>query len=397
MLLMKITKNQPVLEYLQTLGLRPAKNIDNFWRDLNRKYSKSIICELENTVESRADGNPGTGLYELKNKSLPLSLDFSTWSADLYRRFFDWLLAANITMPTRVLDIGCDNGIVTCFLAKYYPDSEFLGIDLSENSIQVARELAIKLGLKNVTFQRMNAFEVHNAYSNYFDMVISVRSLHEILGGFTALRSWSIQDLENNKIVKEQIGELAKILNALVTGGQLVAFERLLSDVDVASFIKMLNLSGLRLNESISSMIPFHEVGDQETMPVLVFEKKADTIYADDLQRAICNICKKDLPLLECGTAYEGFLAENLVEQLNDKNLLKGLNIIFHDGSGELRCELWQNENFILAYNHTNIGFRSLNILNKDVEDTAMEELEKVKDKYASYAACTYYNAQNEL
>lgn len=64
-----------------------------------------------------------------------------------------------------------------------------------------------------------------------------------------------------------------------------------------------------------------------------------------------------------------------------------------------MRCELWQNENFILANNYTNIGFRSLNILNKEVEDTAMEELEKVKvrEQYASYAACTYYNAQNEL
>lgn len=394
----KPVNKQIVLDYFQTLRIRPARNIDQFWSNLRQKYDHTLINDLQKIVEARADGCMEGDLYELKNQSMQLGLDFSAFSADLYRRFFDWLLASNITMPARVLDIGCDNGIVTCFLAKHYPDSEFLGIDLTENGIKAAQELAIKLDLKNVTFQRMSAFEVHDTYSNYFNMIISVRSLHEILDGFTKIRFWSIKDFESNISITEQIGEMTKILNALAPGGQLVAFERLHCDADIASFIKMLNLSGLSVNEYFSSMISFQEVGKELTMPAIVFEKSPDAIYSTgDILLSIYHLRNEDLPVLERGTNYEGFLAEAFVEQISDKELIKGVNIIFNDGSGTMRCEIWQNEQFIFAYNYTNIGFRSINIFDKEYLDTAMKELEKVRDEYALLAACTYYNAQSEL
>ena len=393
MLLVKTTKNELVLGYFQTLGLRPAKSIDNFWRDLKRKYPKSMIGELENIVESRADGNQETDLYEFKNQSLPLSLDFSTWSLDLYRRFLEWFIAANIETPTNVLDIGCDNGIITCFLAKYHPDSEFLGIDISANSIKVARELAAKLELKNITFECMNAFEVQNIYSNYFDMVISVRSLHEMFEDVFAQRYWSLRDFESNNFFEKQSEDLIKITNTLVEyGGKLVTFERLPSDVNVASFIKLLNSTGLCLNETASNLISFQEVGEQEQMPVLVFEKKTSSKYSsEDMLRVMCNTYEKERPVIQCDATYDGVIAEMLMENINNKKFLKGLNINFYDGSGQCRYELWKNENFVLAYNYSNIGFRSLKIISLDVENESIMELEMIKRQYSSGASCAFY------
>lgn len=395
---MKTTKNELVLGYFQTLGLRPAKSIDNFWRDLKRKYPKSLIAELENIVESRAEGNQETDLYEFKNQSLSLSLDFSTWSTDLYRRFLEWFTASNIDTPTKVLDIGCDNGIITCFLAKHYPDSEFLGIDISANSIKVARELATKLELKNVTFECINAFEVQNTYGNYFDMVISVRSLHEMFEEISDSRYWSLKDFENNTTFAKKSEELSKITNTLVeAGGRLVTFERLPRDVNVASFIKLLNSTGLCLNESVSHLISFQEVGELEQMPLLVFEKKTSSIYSgEDLLRIMCNTYGKERPVIQCDSTYDGVIAEMLMENINNKKFLKGLNINFYDGSGQCRYELWKNENFVIAYDYSNIGFRSLKIISLDVENESIMELEMIKRQYSSGASCAFYTSPLE-
>lgn len=390
---MKTTKNEIVLEYFQKLGLRPAKSIDNFWRDLKRKYPKAMIGELENIVGGRAEGSQEKDIYELKNQSLPLSLDFSTWSTDLYRRFFEWFTKANMNTPTKVLDIGCDNGIVTCFLAKYYPNSELLGIDISANSIKAARELAAKLELKNVTFECMNAFEVENTYSNYFDMAISVRSLHEMFGGINESRYWSLRDFQNNNTFKKQSEDLRKITNTLIEdGGKLVTFERLPSDVSVASFIKLLNSTGLCLNKDVSNLISFQEVGDLEQMPALVFEKKTSSIYSgEDLLSITCNTYGKERPLIKCNATYDGFIAEMLMENISNKKFLKGLNIDFYDGSGQCRYEFWKSENLILAYNYSNIGLRSLKILSSGVADIAIMELERIKEQYSSGATCSFY------
>ena len=179
-------------------------------------------------------------------------------------------------------------------MAKYHPDSEFLGIDISANSIKVARELAAKLELKNVNFECMNAFEVQNTYRNYFDMVISVRSLHEMFEEIFESRYWSLRDFENNNTFEKQSEDLTKITNTLVEdGGKLVTFERLPRDGNVASFIKLLNSTGLCLNESVSNLISFQEVGELEQMPVLVFEKKTSSIYSsEDLLRIMWLVVK---------------------------------------------------------------------------------------------------------
>lgn len=72
----------------------------------------------------------------------------------------------------RVLEVGCGEGGHLIPLAHVFPGSEFIGVDLSEVSVERAREAAARLGLRNLKFQAedLGAFP---ADSGTFDYVIA--------------------------------------------------------------------------------------------------------------------------------------------------------------------------------------------------------------------------------
>ncbi len=53
----------------------------------------------------------------------------------------------------RILDIGCSSGHHLLALAQRWPESQFIGIDLTENAIALANQRAQQAGLTNVTFR----------------------------------------------------------------------------------------------------------------------------------------------------------------------------------------------------------------------------------------------------
>ena len=52
-----------------------------------------------------------------------------------------------------VLDVGCGRGRALNLLAELYPNSHFVGIDLSQEAIDYANEEATRKGLNNISFE----------------------------------------------------------------------------------------------------------------------------------------------------------------------------------------------------------------------------------------------------
>lgn len=87
-------------------------------------------------------------------------------------------IEAHLRSGARVADIGCGHGASTILMAQAYPASEFVGFDVHEDSIRVARERAKEQGL-----ERQVRFEVASA-SDYpgsgYDFACFMDSFHDL-------------------------------------------------------------------------------------------------------------------------------------------------------------------------------------------------------------------------
>lgn len=74
-----------------------------------------------------------------------------------------------------ILDLGCGDGNSASFFHKYFPDAEYCGLDVSEESVAVAQERAIP----NATFSKYNGIDIPFS-DNTFDIVFVSCVMHHI-------------------------------------------------------------------------------------------------------------------------------------------------------------------------------------------------------------------------
>jgi len=72
----------------------------------------------------------------------------------------------------RILEAGCGTGKFCCLLAKDFPDSKVVGMDMSSNSLRISNRLKKYFRVSNVHFEIGNIFQTSYP-DNYFDVVFS--------------------------------------------------------------------------------------------------------------------------------------------------------------------------------------------------------------------------------
>jgi len=113
-----------------------------------------------------------------------------------------------------VLDVGCGAGHAMLHLARRFPESRFVGYDLSPEAVDMANERARAEGLKNVRFEArdLSAF----SQPGRFDLVTAFDAIHDqkdpagLLAGVSgALREGGVflaQDIAGSSEVDKNIG-----------------------------------------------------------------------------------------------------------------------------------------------------------------------------------------------
>ena len=77
---------------------------------------------------------------------------------------------------TRLLDVGCGPGVLTCAYGLALPDAEVVGIDAVPEAVACAEELAGRLGARNVSFVTGDFLDPA-AGGGGFDQVVAVTAL----------------------------------------------------------------------------------------------------------------------------------------------------------------------------------------------------------------------------
>ena len=84
----------------------------------------------------------------------------------------------------RVADVGCGHGVTTILMAQAFPNSEFVGIDYHDASIETAREHAEQSGLRNASFEVADA----TSYEGRYDLIAFFDCLHDMANPSGAAR-----------------------------------------------------------------------------------------------------------------------------------------------------------------------------------------------------------------
>jgi trans-aconitate 2-methyltransferase len=117
-----------------------------------------------------------------------------------------------------VLDIGCGDGKITAEIAKELPDGSIIGVDNSEDMIDLANKNFPYKTYKNVLFKLCDAKKLD--FNNEFDIIFSNATLHWVKNHIPVIKGIEKALKENGKILLQMGGkgnarEIIKTVNLI--------------------------------------------------------------------------------------------------------------------------------------------------------------------------------------
>ncbi|WP_026675328.1 class I SAM-dependent methyltransferase [Alkalihalobacterium bogoriense] len=349
---------ESVKDYFLKLNLKASIDYDSFCKELV-EHNPTLANEFLTIIKHR-EGNKEGEVYTVKNQNLDFSLTVAKMLADFYMKYCNWFFNFKELSPRKLLDIGCDNGIITCFYGVLFPHCQVIGVDKSESGIKCAEELAKKLNLKNVIFMLMDFNDLNSHFENgSFDIVTSVRVLHEIMGTISVPKYWSLEGYLSTNLDKGDHNYLKVIEKLLATNGSYVFAERLENPAAVGQWANLLRKANLHMDWEQSSFIEFHENGQHLKSPTLLAGKKNENI---DTVEGIRKLYLKNTSMeLKYGEELKSVSAEIVFNNKQGKKLINGTLLNFHNHEWyKMRFEIWTNEECLLVYGYGNMGYRNL-------------------------------------
>ena len=217
-------------------------------QDYSEKRSFKIFKKWYDEVERRENGHitNDRSIYTLMNEEYKSSL--ALIGGTNYNRYLtqgEWIESHKELFGKSILDVGCLNGILTCFIAKLFPESNVIGIDENKPAIVNAKKLAKDLNLNNVKF----VFVPLSRYEGAFDTVFSSLVLHENYDT-TRPADYEIKTEEEMidhwyKLINPTIEKLSSLLD---NNGTAICFERYHYSIALEALLKAFAQNGLQLD-----------------------------------------------------------------------------------------------------------------------------------------------------
>ena len=207
--------------YLKKIGFQKINSSLGLAHRWERLYGKDKTNQLFETWESIDGGS--AAFYEFKNSDYELSKSISeTYDGDIIRNECNFLASRRKYVGKTILEVGCESGYITGFLASFFPESQIVAIDRSQAAIEIAKRRVSELGCRNVEFRNCTLGDVSETY----DTVVSMRTIQENIDYSNAPfkgEPISYQFLQYQELSRKHISNL---VSRVCDDGSLLVFER---------------------------------------------------------------------------------------------------------------------------------------------------------------------------
>ncbi|HNP59537.1 MAG TPA: methyltransferase domain-containing protein [Nitrospirales bacterium] len=219
--------------YLQSWGLREFRDEASYYGWQRETLSKEELHDFQRLIEHRYGEENGKGDIEFYDGLARRDLIPILYSQRLqYFLTIGTAVCRRIAPAQQVLDYGCGVGILTIFFALQHPDVEFVGIDRSPRSVEMACLEAEKRQIRNVRFEISHV--PPQQISGTYDLILSTHTLFqaEREPGLPS-RTWETFQRANDPQRQEQLevltgvqGRLDALMLVLGSIGRMLLFEK---------------------------------------------------------------------------------------------------------------------------------------------------------------------------
>ena len=276
---------------------------------------------------------------------------------------------------TRLLDVGCGPGVLTCAYGLALPDAEVVGVDAVPEAVACAEALAARLGVRNVSFVVGDYLDPGRG--GEFDQLVAVTALadaglypqHPLDGGEPFS---SVADVDGPGAAFRS-PRLAGLVDRLSPGGLLLAFDRTPDPSQAVRLGAALLHAGIDLDFRQAGVELFIEEGETTTFTRFVGRRApAPTTSAAALAAWI-----KAVKAPAYGPMWHQELRFAAL-QASGARLVWGCEIDYAPHSPTLeRREIWGFDDEVFGWVTTTMGLREL-VVGRSAEDLWRE--------YANYA-----------
>jgi SAM-dependent methyltransferase len=347
--------------YFESIGIGRPKSEAVYVKHGRKRYGRAFE-ELTNLISDRAGGLEADP-YELKNSSLDFSLYVGEYFvSNTWREFASWLVKENLPPPSEVLDLGCENGVLTCFYANLWPDAKIVGVDQSSAAVVAARELAKRLGLGNVSFEQSDARQFLGANGGRFQIITATFTMHELLNGPRARKpfTWQgeyerIEDVSLTDADHYAVGILKAVGKALADGGIFISLDRLPNLASTWWYTQCLEEAGMKVSLNRSHRIEWNQPAkDKESAPITVARIARNGEPKTSPEEIISLASFRDLCKLNIN--FDGNIADTFVRSIGPTEILFEAVCKYRDGSEIQTIRLLKAPTLLVGHDFNNHG-----------------------------------------
>lgn len=291
------------LEHLMQLNISAARDQRGVYNALTRKYGQAKAKEITDGIFETSEKEGLDAMYAKINADYDVAMLFSgSLDGDIVRKTCNWINDHKNDFGETILEVGCDCGFITTFLAKVFPEKTITAIDRCAEGIVVAKKNADKMGLTNIEF--INA-DVKDFADRTFDTVLSMRVMQENGEGALPDETDELKDqaavfAKNHQAFADALGRLVK------DGGNLISVETLGKSSLFLAWLDALKHAGLRIDPGAFENVEALVLGEKENLEMMYLTK--EDASAVDTFVCFMYCCGRDIPMNV--PVYEGMDAK---------------------------------------------------------------------------------------